>query len=162
MISATCATPLPVRLGVGLVAALLGADGQDLVQVRQRLQTIGRPELGPPDVDVVIVALLLAAGLGRGAEDALMHLHGVGCVGRVPDGDEVTSGHRGTSPKSLGGTPAEVPRAQKGSVGGILRLEATAQLAEELLERESTELDALVEGRAERHNLCGVRLRLRA
>jgi len=82
-----------VRLGLGLVAALLGADGQDLVQVRQRLQAIGRPQLGPPDVDVVLIARLLAAGLSRGAEDALMHLHRVGGVGGVPDGNQVTSDH---------------------------------------------------------------------
>ncbi len=60
----------------------------------QRLEAIGRLELGPPDVDVVLVASPRAARLGRGAKNALVRLDGVGCVGGVPDGDEVAGAHR--------------------------------------------------------------------
>jgi len=67
-------------------------EREDGVEMRERLLTIGRADLTPPDVDVFLGSGASAMRGDRGAKEVESRVEGVGSVGRIPDGEEVVGG----------------------------------------------------------------------
>jgi hypothetical protein len=88
------------RTVVGEVEVCLDAmldlllDRHDLVVVRQlRRLAVRGPELGPPDVDVLVVRVAGGVAVRPVEQDADVLVERVGRVGRVPDGEKMATGH---------------------------------------------------------------------
>lgn len=85
-----------MHLGVwpGLVLKKL-VEFDDLLQVRQRLLPVGRADLSPPDVDILVLQFSRFLATAAVEQELQMCLQRVGSARRIPDSEEMEGrGHR--------------------------------------------------------------------